>query len=281
MKKIISIVFLLILLTSCDNEDNEEALIDTNNPNALSEVLIFPDGSSKDNGMPPSPSSDLEAPDVSGNISEIISSNGSTTPLEFSYSNVEDNLGGCYVQVEGADTYFTIPYDGDSENSGNLELPVGIPSKVDEGFFTLNYCVYDSEGRVSNIISTEVEVLRLGTGALQISLSWNTATDQDLHVTTPSGETINWLNTSSDGGELDRDDLDGYGPENIYWTNDAPDGEYTVEVNDYTYTSSTNTVYVTINGSGTNRRFRSTTREGSFPTITTFTKSGNRIIFDN
>ena len=56
-------------------------------------------------------------------------------------------------------------------------------------------------------------MLRLGTGALQVSLTWDRDNDQDLYVVTPSGEEIYYSRpASSDGGELDRDDTDGYGP---------------------------------------------------------------------
>ncbi|MDO6470228.1 YfaP family protein [Maribacter sp. 1_MG-2023] len=69
-------------------------------------------------------------------------------------------------------------------------------------------------------------------GVLQIGLSWNTNnTDIDLHVVDPLGTTIFWENpTSSSGGFLDRDDIDGFGPENIFWNGNYPDGIYSVSV---------------------------------------------------
>ena len=69
-------------------------------------------------------------------------------------------------------------------------------------------------------------------GVLQFALSWETdSTDIDLWVTDPSGEIISYRNTNSiSGGYLDRDDTDGFGPENIYWLNNIPDGTYTVQV---------------------------------------------------
>lgn len=71
------------------------------------------------------------------------------------------------------------------------------------------------------------------TGVLHFALSWNTSrTDIDLHVTDPSGQTIYYGSpSSSTGGYLDRDDTDGFGPENIYWTNNIPEGVYRVSVN--------------------------------------------------
>jgi hypothetical protein len=73
----------------------------------------------------------------------------------------------------------------------------------------------------------------LGTGSIQVTLNWpEDGVDLDLHVTDPSGEEISWQDrTSASGGELDRDNQEGGGiPENIFWTDNAPRGEYRVEV---------------------------------------------------
>tara|TARA_R110000868_G_scaffold223053_3_gene474848 strand:+ start:2867 stop:4318 length:1452 start_codon:yes stop_codon:yes gene_type:complete len=70
-------------------------------------------------------------------------------------------------------------------------------------------------------------------GVLQFGLSWNTpGTDIDLYVTDPLGSTIYFESpNSASGGYLDRDDTDGFGPENIYWQNNIPEGVYRVNVN--------------------------------------------------
>ena len=74
-----------------------------------------------------------------------------------------------------------------------------------------------------------------GTGAVQITLSWDPAVDLDLHVVEPSGEEINYRNkTSATGGQLDRDRVCSTttrGPENIFWAGSAaPRGSYAVKV---------------------------------------------------
>ena len=80
------------------------------------------------------------------------------------------------------------------------------------------------------------------------------------------------------GGNLDRDDTDGYGPENIFWE-DAPDGSYRVEVNHYSGTTPARYI-VTINGLGTSRQFTGTlSRSVQTDLITTVRKSGNSINF--
>jgi len=79
-----------------------------------------------------------------------------------------------------------------------------------------------------------------GYGDVQITLAWNNTADLDLHVIDPYGEEIYWNNDySSSGGILDVDDIDGYGPENIYWgEGQAPYGNYEVYVHHYVWDES-------------------------------------------
>ena len=282
--KLFVCVTCLILAMNCTekNEDGDdpEILVSPSDPNSLSEVLIMPAGTQRSNGNPPPPTNDVQTPEVDNTNASITSSNGSTAPLNFEYQNVAGNLGGCYAQIDGAQSYFTVPYGSSSGGNGSLQLPIGIPTNVSEGDFCVNFCVYDDAGRVSNIVSTCVSVLRLGTGALQISLSWDNESDQDLYVIDPNGETIYYDNTfSSSGGELDRDDTDGFGPENIFWIDDAPDGQYQVQVNDFDGTSIATSIYVTVSGPSTSRNFTGSTSNGSTANVTTFTKNGSAINF--
>lgn len=84
--------------------------------------------------------------------------------------------------------------------------------------------------------------LRYGSGDVQVTITWSTTADIDLYVTDPMGETIFYANPfSSSGGQLDIDDVDGYGPENIFWNDgNAPAGNYSVSVNHYSGVSPTN-----------------------------------------
>lgn len=85
-------------------------------------------------------------------------------------------------------------------------------------------------------------LLFTGSGDVQVTLTWDNTSDLDLWVTDPSGEKIYYANsTSASGGELDFDDTDGFGPENIYWPlGEAPAGEYFCQVHYYSGTGTAN-----------------------------------------
>jgi hypothetical protein len=71
-----------------------------------------------------------------------------------------------------------------------------------------------------------IQGVEVKVGDPQFTLIWDTAADIDLHVIEPGGSHIYWAERQGDnGGELDVDDTDGLGPENIYWLEpDAPEG---------------------------------------------------------
>lgn len=67
-------------------------------------------------------------------------------------------------------------------------------------------------------------------GDPQFTLIWDSKADLDLHVLEPGGSEIFWEDRfGSQGGELDVDDIDGLGPENVNYsggTGKGPPGEY-------------------------------------------------------
>jgi hypothetical protein len=69
-------------------------------------------------------------------------------------------------------------------------------------------------------------------GNPQFTLIWDSKADLDIHVKEPGGSEIFWeQRNGTGGGELDVDDVDGFGPENVYWgggldKGNGPPGEY-------------------------------------------------------
>ena len=82
-------------------------------------------------------------------------------------------------------------------------------------------------------------ITSVGTGDVQVTLTWQADVDVDLYVTDPAGDTVYYGNRSvSSGGELDRDNMCGdfeWGrPENVFWPQaGAPSGTYAVKVRYY------------------------------------------------
>lgn len=103
-----------------------------------------------------------------------------------------------------------------------------------------------------------VAVVTVGTGDVQVTLSWNTVADVDLHVVDPSGEEIFYGHPqSASGGALDLDSnagcqSDGPRNENITWpTSGAPTGTYSVLVDYWDNCTAASTDYsVTVNVRG-------------------------------
>jgi hypothetical protein len=107
-------------------------------------------------------------------------------------------------------------------------------------------------GGVQGVPSQQAaSAVSVGAGAVQVSVSWDAASDVDLHVVEPSGEEIYWQTmTSTSGGVLDLDsnanceiDDPRVNNENITFT-DAPPGEYTVRVDYYAGCDVERTAYV-------------------------------------
>ena len=285
--------------------ETEVVEIDPSDANALSSALII-DNAQEIDGIPPSPSDTPTAPRIEGNIEDLLSSNGSTFLLPFRYS-AANQLAGAYFLIRGADGYFDIPITGlspavigdnaevpgvpaaPSIDSGNLILPIGLPQNLGLGEFEVLYGVYDDSGQTSNFIETRIGLVKVGTGALQVSLAWDSTPDIDLWITDPSGTEIYFGNKfSPTGGELDLDDRDGFGPENIYWTQDAPDGIYKIEVDYYRRSgiggepggTGPTDYTVTINGLGANRVFiGSLNRHGDRDLVVEIEKRGNSLTF--
>jgi hypothetical protein len=67
-----------------------------------------------------------------------------------------------------------------------------------------------------------IQGVKVKVGDPQFTLIWDSKADIDLHVIEPGGSEYWWKSPrgsgdSPQGGELDVDDMDGFGPENVYW----------------------------------------------------------------
>jgi hypothetical protein len=101
----------------------------------------------------------------------------------------------------------------------------------------LQYGVAAAGGELGAMLSQNINMIRVGSGDVQVSVAWDAPTDVDLHVIDPSGEEIYFGNkTSASGGTLDLDSnaactIDNVDNENIVWpTGAAPSGTYSVHL---------------------------------------------------
>ncbi|MEM7573773.1 MAG: OmpA family protein [Bacteroidota bacterium] len=208
---------------------------------------------------------------------EIIGANGATVMVTYGYNSGESRPRGVLLQTSGANSFFEVPMEV-TRQVGRLNIPIALPTNLGEGSFDIVARLVNDAGEFSPFDTLSVRMERLGTGKLQISLSWDTDTDQDLYLLTPSGDLINYQTPeSSGGGELDRDDVDGFGPENIFWLDRAPNGEYAISVNDYSESPQLSNFVVTINGAGVNRQFFGSTQRGSTAQVCRFRKTEDGI----
>ena len=101
-------------------------------------------------------------------------------------------------------------------------------------------------GNVCAIGQVCVNGVCVGNGLLRITMVWSLAGDLDLHVVPPCGQEISFLATNRCGGQLDRDDTSGTGPENVFWAAAPVSGTYVVCAVPYRVSGATNvTVTVT------------------------------------
>jgi len=94
-----------------------------------------------------------------------------------------------------------------------------------------NWSGFDDPPSWSAPAPLTVSTTPLGSGELQITLTWDSPADIDLHILEPGGGEISWGRPSSaSGGFLDVDDINGFGPENVFYDRAPPAGDYRIEV---------------------------------------------------
>jgi hypothetical protein len=219
-------------------------------------------------GAPPSPSGG-PAISVSGN--ETVVNGGTmvatiTALAEFDTIFVlvgARTLGLTGEAAGGIEGYYEIRLSTPTTSSPVLlTFPQSIP--LDQ--FELLFAVASPSGAVGPFTSLPTRVIAVGSGDVQITLSWDTNSDVDLHVVEPGGEEIFYGHKrSATGGELDLDSnaacqLDGVRNENITWPiGRAPRGTYTVRVDYWSNCGVSRTNFTVRINSGTVQIF-----DGSF-----------------
>ena len=136
------------------------------------------------------------------------------------------------VAIDGVDGYWELTLPAGATAS---DVVVGITRDLpSDRTFRLDYGVVMG-GTIGGYSRQSMRVHRVGTGDVQVSVSWIGATDVDLHVFAPDGEEIYFAHKlGASGGRLDLDSnpgcaIDNVNNENIVWpVGAAPPGTYRV-----------------------------------------------------
>ena len=219
----------------------------------------------------------------------------SAVPLSKVFTYVAAKTLGVVAESSGGiDGYYEIALPtAQTSPTVLLTFPQEIPLRE----FDVRFAGVDAAGRVGPSVGLTTTVAQVGTGDVQVTLSWDANSDVDLHVVDPSGEEIFYANRrAASGGELDLDSnaacsIDGVRNENITWpTGRAPVGRYTVRVDYWDSCGVSRTNYtVRVNAGGapqiTTGSFTGTGDQGglgSGRTVATFERQSptSRITFD-
>ena len=193
-----------------------------------------------DEDLPPSSTDGSKKPffpnPITGN--QYIITGGSAQIL----ANVADpdcmpDVIGILVGVSGYSGYYHVP-----RPQGGGVVPMKLlldPNAGIAGGQTLTLLVgaVDRTGHVSDFQTFSLTTISVMSGDVQVSVSWDTFVDVDLHVIEPSGEELFYGHRgSATGGQLDLDSnpacsLDRVNNENVSWPiGQSPPGQYTVLV---------------------------------------------------
>jgi hypothetical protein len=186
---------------------------------------------------------------------------------------------GLILALQGVDGYVDVEYATDRSSA---TVAVTLEGDLPAGAFTLR--VAGRQGsEVGAYVTIPVNVVQVGSGGpIQVSVSWDTPSDVDLHVIDPSGEEIYYANPVGDtGGELDLDSnaacgIDGVNNENITWDDDdnPSSGTYTVLVHYWSPCGQGTTNYIVtvrVEGEATRTFAGTLTTDDEEDQVTTFT----------
>jgi len=253
MKKIVFIMLMgIIALTSCKKDDQQSV-------NLLESKYFTVQNSVYRSGSLPG----MNAAESMGTLSI----NAKAIPGGTSLASISSSsqIKEFYLGVEGVDGYLVVPANT-LTNAVNSPMDVSVPSLVASNVANSN--VYDilllisqnlsqgfslliggcnTDGTTFAPFMQTMEFLSVGTGALQVSLSFNNNTDVDLYVVRPNGEVIFYGNRGGNdidpetgtethwGLDLDSNpgcSIDGVNQENVFFpASQMLNGTYQVWVN--------------------------------------------------
>ena len=159
----------------------------------------------------------------------------STTPFQTLYVYVGSKTVGLVTEAAGGvDGYYELRLPSTQTTTTAL---LAFAQTIPLPEFELLFAVADASGAIGPFVGLSTTVTSVGTGDVQVTLSWDANADVDLHVVDPAGEEIptrTGVRRAAASSNLDSNAgcaIDGIRNENITWpVGQAPRGQYTVRV---------------------------------------------------
>ena len=168
--------------------------------------------------------------------------NGGTVQVEIAG---DEDFDRAVVAIVGVEGYFEVSLPA---AVAVLDLLVTLSQTIAESDFDFLYAI-GSDSSIGGYAEVPATVVSVGTGEVQVSVSWDADSDVDLHVIDPAGDEVYYgASGVASGGMLDLDSnpacfIDGVNNENITWET-APEGTYTVRVDYFLACEAEETNYV-------------------------------------
>jgi hypothetical protein len=189
-----------------------------------------------------------------GSVQQMVASPQQFTKVRIGLEPVNVNpatTGGAAATTRGSSG---VPVQGYREISlaqpaTTVNLVVTLAQHLPGDGFDFFVGLVNASGKQGKLARQQVNVIQVGTGDVQISVSWDADSDVDLHVVDPKGDEVYYNNSPvPSGGDLDLDsnadcDIDHKRNENVTWAR-APAGRYTVRVDLYKSCGVASTNYV-------------------------------------
>lgn len=180
-------MFSCLFFTACSDDD------DDNTPELTGKYFSIANAQYQDGNLPSGSESVIT--DMQINNSVI---NGGSTILSLSSS---EELKDIYISVVGVPGYYkyNVEETQKSTQADNIyEIVLLMSQNLSAENFKLNISAVTLEGIVtSSVNSDDIDVVEVGTGKLQVSLSWDQLDDVDLHLLEPDDNEIYYGNPMS------------------------------------------------------------------------------------
>jgi hypothetical protein len=145
-----------------------------------------------------------------------------------------DRFSRVVIGVSGARGYYDVAL---ADAADSVDLQLSLCQDLALPTLDLTYAVGTSSS-LGAYQEEPADIIEVGTGDVQVSVSWDADSDVDLHVIDPAGDEVYYGQPEvASGGMLDLDSnaacaIDGVNNENITWAV-APEGTYTVRLDYY------------------------------------------------